>query len=159
LIVPVYRIVKKKHASDAFSGEEARLYGGRWNHPGVRVVYVAGSRALGALELLAHLENAALLDHYVVFTVDCPRAKIEELEGAKLPRRWWEDPAPEKVREIGDKWAKAAKSLILRVPSAVIPAEPNYLLNPVHPGFQDLKISKPEPFRIDARLPLASNRG
>ncbi len=148
----MYRIVKKKHAADAFSGEGARMYGGRWNHPGIRIVYAAGSRALAALELLAHLEHTALLDHYVVFTVDCPGARIEDLDSGKLPRRWWEDPAPEKVREMGDKWAKAAKSLVLRVPSAVIPAEPNYLLNPVHPGFKDLKISKPEPFRMDARL-------
>ena len=150
-MISAWRIVKRKHAKSAFTGEGARLFGGRWNSPGVAIVYTAESQALAALEMLAHLESSELLKDYVAMEVrgDMP---FERLEAAALPRRWRSYPAPAKLAAIGDAWAAARRFVALEVPSALIPGEHNFLLNPAHPDFTRLSIGKPAPFRFDSRL-------
>lgn len=151
--VTAWRIVKqKKPPRKAFDGEGARLYGGRWNSPGTAMVYTAGSQALAALEMLVHLDNADLMGKYVFFEVTMEDALIRELAEADLPRNWRFDPAPTKLRRMGDAWVDSAVSVALCVPSVVIPAERNFLLNPKHPDFVKVKIGKPLPFRYDAPL-------
>ena len=49
-------------------------------------------------------------------------------------------------------WANVLATAVLNVPSAEIPKERNYLLNPAHPGFRRIRFSDPEPFYFDARL-------
>ena len=150
-MISAWRIVKRKHAQASFTGEGARLFGGRWNSPGVAVVYTAESQALAALEMVAHLESAELLEYYVAIEVR-GEVPFERLEPAGLPRRWRAFPAPAKLAAIGDAWAAARRSVGLRVPSALIPEEHNFLLNPAHPDFTRLAIGKPVPFRFDRRL-------
>lgn len=144
-----WRIVKEKHASTAFSGEGARLYGGRWNSPGTGVVYTSGSKALAALESLVHL-NPPVIFKCVAIPIEFDDALVEKLTA--LPLDWTEKPPPPANMEIGDLWAKAARSAVLELPSAIIPGEPNYLLNPAHPDFNKIAIGKPEPFSFDPRL-------
>jgi len=150
-LISAWRIVKRKHAKSAFTGDGARLFGGRWNTPGIAVVYTAESQALAALEMVAHLESAELLEHYVAIEVrgDVP---FERLEAAALPRRWQSYPAPAKLAAFGDRWAAECRSVALRVPSVLIPEEHNFLLNPAHPDFARLSTGKPVPFRFDRRL-------
>jgi len=151
-MMTAWRIVKRSRARTAFSGEGARLYGGRWNSPGVAIVYTAGSQALAALEMVVHLDSSELLRNYVVFEVAIDESLVVKLEPSQLPRNWRADPPPRKVREIGDAWARAGTSAVLQVPSATLPAEHNFLLNPRHQDFPRLVIGKPSSFRFDIRL-------
>lgn len=150
--ITAWRIVKQKNEKTAFSGEGARLYGGRWNSPGTAMVYTAQSQSLAVLEMLVHLDSADLLGKYVFFEVTIDDSMVAALDPARLPENWRAEPAPNKLRRLGDDWVTGATSVALRVPSSIIPAESNYLLNPKHPEFAKLQIGKAMPFRYDARL-------
>ena len=150
--VGAWRIVKRKYAKNAFTGEGARRFGGRWNSPGVPMVYTAQSQSLAALELLVNVASSELLRHYVVIEVAIDESLIISLDVSDLPRNWRADPPPRKVRAIGDAWIAKATSAVMRVPSSVIPAEDNFLLNPRHPDFNQIHIGKPVAFRFDQRL-------
>jgi len=147
-----WRITKAKYAANAFDGEGARLNGGRWSSPGTRVVYVAESLSLAVLEILVHLKDTAVLADYVVRTIDLPDAGIEVLQADDLPPNWRAFPAPTATQAIGDRWVLEARSLALRVPSAVTPAEFNYLVNPAHAEFAAAIISDAIPLDVDERV-------
>ncbi len=147
-----WRITKRKHAKAAFSGGGARKYGGRWNSPGVAVVYAAQSQSLAVLEIVVHLESTKLLGKYVLIEVDIDEAFVQPVESWRLPRNWRADPAPLTLRTIGDEWALSFASAVLRVPSTLVPSENNFLINPLHPDFRKLRISDPISFRFDPRL-------
>ena len=147
-----WRITKRKHAKAAFSGEGARKYGGRWNSPGVPVVYTAQSQSLAVLEIVVHLESTDVLAKYVLIGVEIDEALIQNMEASRLPRNWRADPAPLSLRAIGDEWALSLASAVLRVPSTLVPSENNFLLNPLHPDFCKLRIADPISFRFDPRL-------
>ena len=145
-----WRIVKARHAANAFDGEGARLLGGRWNSPGRRVVYTAENAALAALEMLVHLGRMTILPAYVVIRCDFDEKLVTEV--GKLPADWRKYPAPPALPAIGDAWLASGKSAVLRVPSAIVPGENNYLLNPAHPKFARIAIGAPERFELDTRL-------
>jgi RES domain-containing protein len=147
-----WRITKRKHARTAFSGEGARLYGGRWNRPGVPLVYVAESQSLAVLEMLVHLDAPALLEKYVFLEVDFDASLVIDLARSSLPKNWQSDPVPEAIQAIGDRWVLSGDSVVLRVPSVLVPEESNFLLNPRHPDFGNIGISRPHAFRFDPRL-------
>jgi RES domain-containing protein len=150
--VSAWRIVKRKLAKDAFSGEGARLYGGRWNSPGVSVVYTAQSQSLAALELLVHLETSDLLHEYVVIEARFHPSLITRLAKSDLPKDWRASPPPASARAIGDAWIAEEPSPVLELPSAVVPAENIFLLNPEHPAFGKIEIGSPLDFEFDPRL-------
>jgi RES domain-containing protein len=147
-----WRIVKTKYADHAFSGEGARLYGGRWTSPGVRVVYASSSLSLATLEVLVHLQNSGPLLSYSVCTVDFPEDLVKELAVRSLPHNWRAYPAPAGLRRLGDDWVRGKASVVLKVPSVIVPEEHNYLINPDHRDFPHLSFSEPEPFDMDPRL-------
>lgn len=144
-------IVKTRYSADAFSGEGARLYGGRWNSAGTAMVYTAGSTSLATLELLVHL-NTSVPSAYSICPVDFDDSLIETLDLATLPRDWRKSPPPISLQTIGDDWIYRASSVVLRVPSAVIESENNYLINPAHTDFKKLVIGRMEVFKLDPRL-------
>ncbi|HEY1173823.1 MAG TPA: RES family NAD+ phosphorylase [Verrucomicrobiae bacterium] len=149
-----YRIVQSHLVRTAFSGEGARLYGGRWNSPGIRVVYTAESRALAALEMLVHLSSEQVLhQQYSLIPIRFPSnlaKRLEELQ--KLPANWNAVPAPLEPKLAGDRWVTDHTTSVLSVPSTLIPSERNYLLNPDHPDFSKIEIGRPERFVFDERL-------
>lgn len=149
-----WRIVQARWAATAFSGEGARLYGGRWNTAGRAAVYVAEHPALAAMEMLVHLEAEQLLaSAYVLIEVTFDDALVDVVSVDDLPRGWAADPAPVVAQEFGDAWLAAPTSRpLLRLPSAVVRGGWNYLLNPRHPQFAELQIGEPRPFEFDARL-------
>lgn len=148
-MIQAWRIVKERHAATAFSGEGARLYGGRWNSAGASVVYTSGSKALAALEALVHL-NPPVIFKYVAIPIEFDDAILEA--ASALPTDWREQPPPPSTRDMGDLWVKESRSAVLEVPSVIVPVEPNYLLNPAHPDFTKILIGTPEPFAFDPRL-------
>ena len=147
-----WRIVLAKFQAQAFDGDGARIHGGRWNSPGTRMVYCAGSVSLATLEMLVHLPGSALLPSYRVISVDLPDSKIEVLDASLLPRDWTRFPAPPRLQDLGDEWIASRRSVALRVPSAVVPMESNYLLNPEHPDFGKLARSAALHYPLDPRL-------
>lgn len=148
----VYRITKTKHLASAWTGEGARLNGGRWNNPGVPCVYCSTSLALAALEMLVHLESAAPLDAYSWAWIEVDPAHVLDASAAALPPGWESQPATNASREFGTEWLQQGKSVALRVPSAIISAEHNVLLNPLHRGFAALNRGPFHPFKFDPRL-------
>ena len=146
----LWRLTRAQYASTAFDGEGGRLYGGRWNSPGRAVVYLAGSLALAALEILVHVKSQRELEGYIKIRVEAPESLVGEVE--TLPENWQQGRAPDETRAIGDAWLVAAETPLLRVPSVVIPEEHNYLLNPQHPDFEKLATGEAEPFAFDLRL-------
>ncbi|MDQ3223821.1 MAG: RES domain-containing protein, partial [Gemmatimonadota bacterium] len=93
-MITAWRLVKPRHAADAFDGEGARLHGGRWNSPGTRVAYASDSIALAALEVLAHLQSTSVLQAYSLASLRFPAESVEVLETTALPSRWRRFPSP-----------------------------------------------------------------
>lgn len=149
-MIRAWRIVNTRFSADAFNGEGARLYGGRWNSPGTRMVYTAGSISLAILELLVHLDSTALLSSYSICSVDLDDSLV--LDPTRLPSDWHQSPAPIQLSVVGDNWISLGSSVVLRVPSAIVEEEHNYLINPVHKDFAKLVLGTMKPLKIDTRL-------
>ena len=147
-----WRIVKSRYASTAFDGEGARLYGGRWNSPGTRMVYTSSTISLAVLEVLVHLQEASILSSYSLISAGFDDALVERLDRSLLPDGWRSYPAPSELQRIGDEWVRRQRSAVLEVPSVIVERESNYLLNPAHPDFSSVVIGEPEPFTFDERL-------
>jgi RES domain-containing protein len=154
LSINAWRITKRKHSNAAFNGSGARKYGGRWNSPGTSIVYTAETQSLAVLELLVHLEQPDLLQRYVLIGVTIDQTFIEKVDRSRLPRHWQAEPPSIELRTIGDEWIASNTSVALQVPSAVVPAENNLLLNPAHADFHKLVIGDPVSFAFDRRLAL-----
>jgi RES domain-containing protein len=147
----VYRIVEADAAERAFSGEDALEKGGRWSEPGDAVVYTAGSLALAALEALVHLDGDAARKRFVCTWAEIPPG-VPLLRGQRLPADWNARPPKVASRLYGSRWLRAGRFAVLAVPSAVLPTEHNYLIDPTHPDFAQIEIGEPAPFRFDPRL-------
>ncbi|MCK0714423.1 RES family NAD+ phosphorylase [Chromohalobacter sarecensis] len=131
-----YRLVKRKWLKSAFDGEGARLYGGRWNSKGNACVYLAGAESLAMLEVMVHLNDYRLLEDYALLEVTFQEDDLMRLPADGRPDDWMVEPAPSSTAEIGDGWLESQSSLVLAVPSVVVPRETNYLVNPNHAGFK-----------------------
>ncbi len=147
----VWRMVTARFIDTAFSGEGARRYGGRWNHKGVPLVYTAGSQSLAMLEML--VQDEPLRARYFMMPAEIPSGlRMDQVNLDQLPPDWREHSARERLRTIGTEWATQQSSPILAVPSTVVTAETNYLLNPKHPDFAKMSIGEPQELVTDLRL-------
>jgi RES domain-containing protein len=137
-----WRIVKARHAGNAFDGEGGRLYGGRWNSPGVPAIYASESRALATLEVLAGLQANSPLQGYVLIPVEFDHSLVVTLKWDELPANWKQNPPAPSTQRLGDDWIARGESVVLQVPSALVPMESNYVLNPHHPDFTAVRVSE-----------------
>lgn len=144
-----YRLAKAQYA--ALDGEGARLYGGRWNSRGVAMVYLASSASLALVELLVHLNPGVIPPEMVLLTIEIPDDIASETLHP-LPGDWNLDPPPLACQMAGDRWARSARSAIMRVPSVIVPMESNLLLNPLHPESRRINTIKTESFPFDSRF-------
>lgn len=151
-MIRAVRIVEAPFAAAAFSGEGARRAGGRWNSPGTAVIYTAGSESLAILEMLVHLQSHELLKRYVLFEVSFDERLLRAIDPGALPKTWRKSPPGAAVQRVGDAWVASGVSAILRVPSVLVPREWNYLLNPAHRDFKQIRIGPRQPVRFDPRL-------
>lgn len=148
---PVWRITTRRFADQAFSGEGASLYGGRWNRVGQPVIYTAESRSLAMLEIL--VQDEPLRAHYVLIPAQLPEnISLETLATDDLPEDWRTHAGRETLQTLGGEWLRQSRSCVLAVPSAVIPAELNFLINPLHPDFKHITLGEPETLNTDMRL-------
>ena len=147
-----WRIVRASRAKTAFTGEGPWRFGGRWNSPGVRMVYVSEHQSTAALEIFVHRVPFVTEEPYHAFRLEWPESIMEILPQAKFPANWRTSPRPEETIEIGDRWTQEKRSAILAVPSAISPADRNFLLNPEHPDFKRIRIAAPINYEFDPRL-------
>ncbi|UCD35344.1 MAG: RES family NAD+ phosphorylase [Nitrospiraceae bacterium] len=150
-----WRIVRKKRLADAFTGEGARLGGGRWNKAGIPAVYISETLSLAAIELFVHFtrKDLKLGRSLLAIPVEIPATlRQDELSMKELPPDWRTSPPPNSTKALGSAWAAKGNSAVLRVPSAIIPEEYNLVLNPRHPDFRKIKIGRPRSFSLDERM-------
>ncbi|MBB5421707.1 RES domain-containing protein [Paraburkholderia atlantica] len=150
MMLTVWRVVTERYADTAFSGEGARLYGGRWNPKGVAMVYTAHTQSLALLEML--VQDSPLRAHYVMIPARFPERIVERIDPATLAADWRDISARGELQQIGATWSQARASAVLAVPSAVVPAEFNYLFNPHHTDFAHVEIGAREEWLTDPRL-------
>ncbi len=147
----VFRITHKKWSKQL----TASGFPARWNSGGVFIVYTAESRALAYLESVVHRGLADFSIPFIMMEILVPdELKIKEISTKDLLSGWSEigDLGYRKCQPIGDNWISRAESAILKVPSAIVVKESNYLLNPNHPDFIKIRIKSEEPFIFDDRI-------
>jgi RES domain-containing protein len=148
----LWRLCRDVHAPKAFTGEGPFRYGGRWSPPGVLVVYCAESRSLAAMEILVHHLGTEVFraSRWVMIAAEVPETLIEK--PPRVPEAWRSQSPVPSAQEFGATWARERRTAALRVPSAVVLGEFNYLLNPAHADFEKITVGKPELFSFDVRL-------
>jgi RES domain-containing protein len=147
-----WRICRRRYVAEAASGEGARLYGGRWNSRGVRVVYASTSLALAAVETFVNLEPNLRPADFVSIEGEIPDAlEIGRVDPATLPEHWHET-RDDSLRRFGDDWIRDGTRVALLVPSAAIRGEWNVLLNPAHGDFARIHFENAQPFEFDLRM-------
>lgn len=148
----VFRITRKAFSS-ALTGAGAARDGGRWNSPGIKIIYTAQSRALALAEMAVHISAGMLINDYVMLTIDIPN-NIPPLETplSGLPVDWNKLPYTASSQHIGDAFIINKTYCVLKVPSVVVPGDFNYLINPNHPDFGKITIVETLAFPFDNRL-------
>lgn len=143
----LFRLTRRIHAD--LTGAGGLKGPARWHEMGHPVVYLTTSRPLAILEMRVH-HSVAPLD-FVMIEVAVPKGLIDRsLSPKQLPRDWIA--RAEITREVGTQWLRSQKSALFRVPSAIVPEEHNFLLNPRHPNARKVKIVDIRPFEFDGRL-------
>ena len=146
----VYRVSKRQYQQDLI-GTGAYLAGGRWNTMGNYMLYTAASRSLAILEVLVHISRGRPIDDYAIIVVYVPDSLfVDSINLAVLPNNWKEEYS--ETQAIGNQWLRKQSSLSLKVPSALVKAEYNYLLNSGHEAFSSIKVLGYEPLRFDERF-------
>ncbi len=148
----VFRIAKTRHIRD-LTGEGPRLYGGRWNSRGMAVVYTAESRSLASLEYLVHVPLANEPLDLSIATLSVPDdCTAEAVDIDALPKGWRCYPAPTVLADIGSDWVRRGESLVLWVPSVLVPDESSVIINPGHPEMSGVAIEDVRSYAFDDRL-------
>jgi RES domain-containing protein len=151
-----WRLVRRHHIADAFSGIGCDFADGRWHTKGNRLVYASESLSTAMLELLAHGESfTSLQQKFVAFSFSVSGEHPVEWSAAALEERTplWRSPVPVSfTQQSGDRWILTRSTLLLRVPSAVVPVYHNLLINPAHAHFSKLNIEGPFEVPVDVRL-------
>ena len=148
----VFRLSKSKFAND-LSGKGAEKSGGRWNSKGTALVYTSESRALCTTEIAVHTPLGNLPLDYKLISIEIPEGlPIHELVTADLPADWKSIPHVYSTQSIGDRFVAEGIFPVLKVPSAVVQDEYNYLINPAHSSSATIRIKTIEPFNFDERL-------
>jgi len=146
----VYRITNSLYRDD-ISGSGAKIKGARWNMPGSSMLYTAENISLSVLELLVHIEFNDIQNFYHLLSISIPDdAPTKQINTDKIKTDCQED--EDYTAFMGTEFLKGNANLILKVPSAIITEEHNYLINPGHPDFKKIRIKKSKPFIFDKRL-------
>lgn len=151
-MIEIFRIIDSHFTGEAFSGKGAEIAGGRFNSSGLRVVYTSGSLSLAMLELLVQVDDKHSLIGHIFVPAFIDRKHIEIIEEGDLPAGWDSLPFGSASQEFGDRWLAEQRSLILQIPSIVVPRESNFLINPLHSSFDKIEFGVPEAARFDVRL-------
>lgn len=153
MTITVYRLGKRRYQNELFSGAGGLYADGRWTRRGRAVVYASESIALAVLEYTANYRRRGWVPPSVLGRITIPDGiAIETVEPSALSANWFDPSPPDQLRDIGDDWLVRAEAVALKVPSALVKEEFNYLLNPTHGDFDKLRLGAPEPFAFDGRI-------
>lgn len=148
----VFRLSRKKYAGD-LSGKGAAKSGNRWNSKGIEMLYTAESRALAMAEVVVHLSLASLPDDYMMIEIEIPDTiEVGILDPRRLKADWNTNPPKLNTQIIGDNFIHSKEHCVLKVPSAVVKGDFNYLLNPNHEDIQKIIIIEIVDFPFDERI-------
>jgi len=146
-------VLRKKYAHAPFDGEGAFRYGGRWSSPGVRLSYTSEHQSLALLEYFVHLDHDDQPVDLVLAGADVPDdLPRSQLKPSQLSANWRDPVAPPELAQIGDEFVRNCEHCLLLVPSVIVPAEFNWLMNPGHPDFARIVVHNPEPVSYDTRM-------
>ena len=149
----VYRILRKPYAKKPLEGEGAFRFGGRWSSVGTRLAYTAEHLSLAMIEYFVHIDPDDPPKDLVVVTAEIPDSVLRtSISPKQLPANWRRSPSPPELVEIGDQFVRDRRAAILIVPSALAPAESNWLINPQHPEFSRIRLRSVEAFEYDPRF-------
>ena len=149
----VFRLIRKRYASEPLSGRGAANFGARWNSVGVELIYTAANRSLAMAEVAVHLSVGTMPDGYLMATVDVPDdISRYQLDARNLPPGWSVFPYIAATQKIGDQFVANSQHCVLQVPSVVTSGDHNYLLNPNHPEFRRITIVSLDEFEFDKRF-------
>lgn len=148
----VYRLTNGAFIND-LSGTGAKLYGGRWNSIGLPALYTTEHISLAVLEILVHIKSYRCPPNYHLITIEIPDSlSMVSIDPQKLKKDWKDD--FEYLQVMGDAFLMGKHSLLLKVPSAIIQTESNFMINPLHPDAGKIKIRSSKQFIFDKRLYL-----
>jgi RES domain-containing protein len=157
--VTVYRLAKLKFQDQIFSGLGGLHAHGRWTPRGRPVVYTSASISLAVLEYTVNYRRRGWVPSSVLGRAAIPdNVVIETVRPADLPADWLAATPPAELQDIGEDWLERGATAVLKVPSAVVPEEWNYLLSPQHADFRQIVVPPPEPFAFDGRLARTRKR-
>jgi RES domain-containing protein len=158
-LTTVYRLTKRRHQTEIFSGLGGLHASGRWTPRGHRVIYTSGSIALAVLEYTLNYKHRGWVPASVLASAQWPDdVKVETAVVDRLPKNWSDAVAPLTLQDVGRVWLERLETAVLQVPSAVVVEEWNFLLNPAHPDFRRLRLSRPRPYSFDRRLARTRKR-
>ncbi len=145
----VYRITIAKYAGKLIASGRAA----RWNPNEVNMIYTASSRSLACLENAVHRSQAGLSGLFTIMTIEIPaNLKIKTISLNDLSADWTNYNQMYITQNLGERWVKENETAVLQVPSSIIDEEVNYLLNPEHKDFEQVRIIKTRPFVFDKRI-------
>ena len=146
----LFRIVREKYASKP----EASGRSNRWNNNAEYVIYTSNNRALSVLELVVHRSSIMSASSYKLLTLSIPDGTgyVKSINRSGLPKDWQLLKNYSITQKIGSDWYKSEETLVLKVPSAIVRGEFNYIINTSHKDFDQVKIKRVEDFEWDKRL-------
>jgi RES domain-containing protein len=147
----VYRLSKSKYKDD-LSGKGAEIAGGRWNSKGVAVLYACESRSLCVTEIAVHTPIGIIPKDFSLITLEIPDHLIDTVAVSQLPNDWKSYPYSKNTQKLGNLFVKNFHNVALKVPSAVVNGEFNFVFNVKHPLFNQVTIVNQEPFEFDNRM-------
>ena len=146
----VYRITNETYKND-ISGNGAALYGSRWNSRGLPLLYTSQFISLSILESLVHLKKGEIPPTQYLLNIEIPdENEVAEISYKKIKKNWEQE--PDYTQWLGDQFLQNKQNLVLKVPSAIVPQESNFLLNPLHVKFKKIRIVSSELLQLDKRL-------
>ena len=149
----LFRLCRRPFSRNPLDGRGGLFASGRWHTPRRLVCYASDSLALASLEILVHCEPDLIPTDLIAVEINVPNGvAIAELSARALPRSWRRYPAPALLQRLGNEWLDRDSACVLRVPSALVPSESNFLINPAHPDARKLRVVRKAPFQFDPRL-------
>jgi RES domain-containing protein len=155
----VFRLGKHIYRAQLFGGQGGLYASGRWTPRGRPVVYTSASISLAVLEYTVNYRRRGWVPATVLGSAVIPGGvRVESISADDLPANWFAADPPMQLQRIGGEWLEGGETAVLKVPSAIVTEEWNYLLNPVHADFRKLRFSTPEPFSFDRRVARSRKR-
>ena len=153
MTLTVFRLGKQVYRDQLFSGQGGLYASGRWTPRGRPVVYTSGSISLAVLEYTVNYRRRGWVPATVLGRALIPAGvRVEAVSIDELPTNWFAASPPSQLQMLGGEWLERGETAVLKVPSAIVTEEWNYLLNPLHTDFRKLRLSAPKTFNFDQRV-------